>query len=137
MSICYGMKDGKLQFYEMEYEEPKQESEQESGIPVSDNYGLNPSIEICTICGKDIGIVLFGKLENDKKAPKEVCLGNLCDNCKKKLEENNNVILIEINELHYPTGKYCIISKLCLNSEYIKDDSNILYIPEQTFKQLI
>jgi hypothetical protein len=38
-------------------------------ITLSKNYGLNPSIIICPICGKDIGIALFGHIKGDKEAP--------------------------------------------------------------------
>lgn len=32
-------------------------------IKLSPNHGLNPSIIICPICGKDVSIALFGRLK--------------------------------------------------------------------------
>lgn len=39
------------------------------GIRVSEKHGVNPSITICPICGKETGIALLGKLKGDKEAP--------------------------------------------------------------------
>lgn len=52
------------------------------GIHLSKKHGVNPSIEICAVCGKGIGVALLGRLKNDAEAPGEVCLGNLCDTCQ-------------------------------------------------------
>lgn len=51
-------------------------------ILLSPNHGLNPSISKCPICHKEIGIILFGKLKEDKQAPMEVEI-ELCEECKK------------------------------------------------------
>lgn len=37
------------------------------GIRVSEKYGVNPSITICPICGKETGIALLGRLKGDEK----------------------------------------------------------------------
>lgn len=47
---------------------------EDNSIQLSEKYGLNPSIEVCLLYGKDIGIILNGKLPNDIEASKEVCL---------------------------------------------------------------
>lgn len=74
-------------------------------ITLSKNYGLNPSIIICPICGKDIGIALFGHIKGDKEAPKYV-QGDLCDECKAKVNDNQCfVVSIDENGMF----KNCII----------------------------
>lgn len=30
------------------------------GLTLSKKYGVNPSVETCTICGKEMSVVLFG-----------------------------------------------------------------------------
>lgn len=62
------------------------------GVRISEKYGLNPSIDTCFICGKEINVILFGtayKDENGKtaKAPKITCTGNICNDCKKIIDE--------------------------------------------------
>lgn len=74
-------------------------------ITLSKNYGLNPSIIICPICGKDIGIALFGHIKGDKEAPKYV-QGDLCDECKAKVNDNQCfVVSVDKNGMF----KNCII----------------------------
>lgn len=41
------------------------------GIRVSEKHGVNPSITICPICGKETSIALLGKLKGDKEAPRK------------------------------------------------------------------
>lgn len=41
-------------------------------IRVSEKHGVNPSITICPICGKETGIVLLGKLKGDEEAPRKL-----------------------------------------------------------------
>lgn len=80
-------------------------------IKLSLNHGLNPSIIICTICGKDTSIALFGRLKGDKEAPKEV-KGDLCDECKKKYIQ---IIEVESKTNREPTGRYTYILKEGIN----------------------
>lgn len=49
------------------------------GITLHPEHGLNPSIEVCMICGEDMGIALLGN--NIKgQAPHHICTGEICDN---------------------------------------------------------
>lgn len=98
-------------------------------ILLSEKHGLNPSIDCCILCGKDIGIVLFGKLENDKEAPKKVCTGNLCDDCLNRLKEEKKRLYINIE-----VGKCAEIPDDCLQQEYldkIEDQRYFLLTDEQ------
>lgn len=71
-------------------------------IILSKKHGVNPSVEICHICGESMSVVLFGsayKDENGKhtEAPREVSLGHVCDRCKKVIEEGG-IFFIETRD---------------------------------------
>ena len=55
-------------------------------ILISPEYGLNPSLIVCPICGKDIGVALNGRIKNDEKAPKTVRDVQPCEKCISDLE---------------------------------------------------
>lgn len=94
----YGMHEGKIQFHTVEVDDVEEDdTEEDDGIILSDNYGLNASLEKCTLCDKHMHIILFGKLKDDMEAPKEVCLGNICEDCFKKLEEAKEILIIKDN----------------------------------------
>lgn len=40
-------------------------------IILSEKHEVNPSITVCPICGKEIGIALLGKLKGDEEAPRK------------------------------------------------------------------
>lgn len=109
-----------------------------SGITISEKHGLNPSIEACFICGKDTGsILLLGKLTGDKEAPKRCVSGNICDKCKKAID-NGYVALIEARM----TGngperleRYAFIKREAINQEAI-GNNNIAYCDTQTMDEI-
>ena len=96
-------------------------------IRLSKEYGVNPSVEQCFVCFKDVGVILFGKINTgkygeDPEAPRKVCLGpnsEPCNECKKHMEMG--VILISIrngeeseegnagNFNPYRTGGWCVV----------------------------
>lgn len=82
------------------------------GIRVSEKHGVNPSITICPICGKETGIALLGKLKGDKEAPMRM-LSDLCDDCVSKLG-NDKIYILAINDQEYGT-KGIIIKRSALN----------------------
>lgn len=82
------------------------------GIRVSEKHGVNPSITICPICGKETGIALLGKLKGDKEAPRKIIL-DLCDDCISKLG-NDKIYILAINDQGYGT-KAIIIERSALN----------------------
>jgi hypothetical protein len=65
------------------------------GIPLSKKHGVNPSVTVCQMCGKDIGLALFGRLEGDAEAPRQVLDPEPCDECKSLMEQG--VMLIEVD----------------------------------------
>lgn len=70
-----------------------------SKVKLSPKHGLNPSIQQCFTCLQDMGVIMFGRLKGDAKAPHRVCLGRdsePCDECKGHMEKG--VILISMDE---------------------------------------
>jgi hypothetical protein len=69
------------------------------GLRLSEQHGVNPSVEQCFVCMKDVGVVLFGQMKGDAEAPRKVCLGpdsEPCDECKGHMEMG--IILISVDE---------------------------------------
>lgn len=99
--------------------------EEDDGIILSEKHGVNPSIEICTICQKDMGIIMFGKLKDDAEAPKQICLGHLCDDCIARLREEKKRIFMEISDYGF-TGRYYIFPDYSITPSVLKDLETIL-----------
>lgn len=65
------------------------------GIVLHPEHGLNPSIELCIVCGEEMGIALLGN--NIKgQAPHHICTGEICDNCKKIIDMTEVVLLSKL-----------------------------------------
>lgn len=101
------------------------------GIRLSEKHGVNPSLECCLLCGKEMGIVLFGKLRGDAEAPKQVCTGSICDDCKKELEDNKLRCFVSPTE-----GKYIKLPDNCLSKDYLERvrDTRLIFLPPDNFK---
>lgn len=82
------------------------------GIRVSEKHGVNPSITICPICGKETGIALLGKLKGDKEAPMRM-LSDPWNDCVSKLGDDK-IYILTINDQGYGT-KAIIIERSALN----------------------
>lgn len=81
-------------------------------IRLSEKHGVNPSITICPVCGKDTGIAILGRLKGDEEAPRKI-IGDLCDDCISKLG-NDKIYILAINDQGYST-KGIIIERSALN----------------------
>lgn len=77
-------------------------------IILSEKHGVNPSITVCPICGKEIGIALLGKLKGDKEAPRYI-QGDICDECKARVADNK-CFVIAVGE-DQCLKRYVIVSK--------------------------
>ena len=86
-----------------------------SGIIVSEKHGVNPSVSQCFFCGKDVGLVLFGKMKGDKEAPKKcgVIDDTPCHECEKYMKLGVIFISIKDDETDmdnpYRTGKFSVV----------------------------
>jgi hypothetical protein len=79
-------------------------AEEDNGITLSENHGVNPSIQKCFLCQEDMGVVLFGQLKPsrdipDPEAPREVCLGPDSEPCTKCQDlMGHGIIVISVDE---------------------------------------
>lgn len=80
----------------------------EKGIILSKEHGLNPSVMVCPICGKETSIALLGKLKGDKEAPRYI-QGDICDKCKARVADNK-CFVISVGE-DQRLKRYTIVSK--------------------------
>lgn len=79
---------------------------------------------------------MFGKLKDDVEAPKQVCIGHLCEECISKLKEENKKVFMEISDCGF-TGRFCILPECAINPEVLKDlDGVITYLSEEAFSAL-
>jgi len=84
------------------------------GILLSEKHGVNPSVEQCFFCMKEFGLILFGRMNGDAEAPRIVCRGDSCDECRGLMKKG--VIFISVDEARstdlnnpYRTGGWCVI----------------------------
>lgn len=110
----------------------------EVGITISEKHGLNPSIEACFICGKDTGsILLFGRQKDDKEAPRRCVSGNICDKCKKAIDDGYVALIEARMTSNGPErlGRYAFIKRESINREAI-GNNNIAYCDTQTMDEI-
>lgn len=110
----------------------------DEGITLSEKHGLNPSLEVCLVCRKDMGIVMFGQLKDDVEAPKQVCLGHLCDECTTKFKSEHKKILLETTE-YGPTGRYYVFPEGGgILPEILEEIGNhiVVLVEEEAFRRI-
>lgn len=105
-------------------------------LRLSKEYGLNPSLLVCPICGKDVGIALLGA-NGGKKAHYQMTSIELCNDCKQKVKEGNTFILSAKQTLEgiKPTGAYILVPNECLNVPI--SPKGIYFMEEFEFNKLI
>lgn len=77
-------------------------------VTLSKKHGLNPSITVCPICGKEEDIALLGHIKGDKEAPRYI-QGDICDECKARVADNK-CFVISVDE-DQRLKHYTIVSK--------------------------
>lgn len=103
------------------------------GRTFSPQYGANPSITKCFICGKEYGLALFGRLKGDAQAPREIVDG-LCPDCQKVID-NGGVFIIEVEKQEinpYRTGRLIAVKKEAVNIP----NNGILFCTKEDFEQI-
>lgn len=111
-------------------------------IQVSEKHGLNPTMCLCPICKKEIGIAILGKLKGDVEAPKYIVGRELCDECKKQVA-NGKMFFIEVftsftGEIVRHTGRVVSMSKEDAK-QLLKDDEiaiGYIYVKQNDFEHL-
>ena len=71
-------------------------------------HGLNPSMVICPICGKEESVAILGYIKGDKEAPRYI-QGDICDECKARVADNK-CFVISVGE-DQRLKRYTIVSK--------------------------
>jgi hypothetical protein len=66
-----------------------------ASLRLSEKYGLNPSVLVCFICGKDSGVALLGN-NGGREAPRRMLDQRPCPECAEWMEQG--VILISVRE---------------------------------------
>lgn len=106
-------------------------AKKDKGIRLSPKHGLNPSLIVCALCGKETGaIALLGKIgkgKKDQEAPKHISDGNICDDCKNKLEEEKVRCFVDIG-----TGRYAKVPDSSISPEYLAKVKDLRWIPQPT-----
>ena len=80
-----------------------------ASITVSKEYGVNPTVETCAICGKEMGVALLstGYKVNGKtaEAPHKMCLGNVCDECEGVIKQGG-IFIVEVRDGESESNPY-------------------------------
>ena len=116
------------------------------GIRLSKEFGVNPSVDTCFICGKETSVVLFGTSYKDKngktaEAPRNVCTGDICNNCKQIIEEGG-IFFIAIKDGEsrnnpYRTGQFAAVKEEAVQRMFPDFPyKKINYIEESAYKQI-
>lgn len=111
------------------------------GIPVSQKYGVNPTMLICPVCHHETGgLALLGKLKADAEAPRYSLDSQPCDDCKGVIEAGG-VMLIEVKD--GSTGPnpertgYVIGVKAGVIDEDAVDARRVGFMPESVMKEMM
>lgn len=85
-------------------------------VRLSPRHGVNPSIDQCFFCMKDVGVALLGHLKDDAQAPRCTCFNmDPCAECAEFMKRG--IILISVandsedNTNPYRTGGWCVITE--------------------------
>lgn len=101
-------------------------------ITLSPKHGVNPSLEVCFICGEETGSVLLPGLldKDDSEAPRHMMTGNVCDRCKKVMEEG--VFFIEVDPARttdpkrpYRTGRIIAVKDQAIRDTFDEEAAEI------------
>lgn len=79
-------------------------------LRLSQKHGVNPSVEKCFLCGEAKRVVLFGRLREDKEAPREVVITQEpCDKCKDYMKQGVILISTKDDDRDYRTGGWVVL----------------------------
>lgn len=95
------------------------------------SFGVNPTIPICFVCGKEKNeTVLLGNSYRNK-APKNMCLNDEpCDQCKEYMKQGIILISVKDNDKDCRTGNWCVIKEESFIKIFGKTKSRIVFIAD-------
>lgn len=117
-----------------------------SGIRLSPQHGINPSISVCFFCQKDKNeLVLPGLLKGDAEAPhRAVWNKEPCDECKGFMKQG--IILISVDEDKtedfldpYRSGGWCVIKEDAIKRMIVGETANqvlkerVAFVPDDVW----
>lgn len=116
-----------------------------SGIRVSKQYGVNPSLLICPICGESSSIALFGTSYKDAngktaEAPRQMMDRCPCQKCQQVINDGG-IFIIECKDRPsnpanpYRTGRLVAIRRSAVNPEIVGNHP-ALYMEETQFSEM-
>lgn len=120
-----------------------------SGIKLSPQHGLNPSMGICYYCNEESGeIIIPGRLKGDAEAPRAaIWHKDPCPKCAKWMEQG--IILISVcndadSKDHdpYRTGGWCVVTENAIQRMLTADAAEGLckarwaFVPDETWDGL-
>lgn len=109
------------------------------GITLSEKHGLNPSMILCLICGKDIGVAMNGRLKDDAQAPRFIKTGDICEDCKSLIDKGYVAMLevkneaTSINDAEF-TGRSLFVNGSVLPEE---ETSKVMFCNVKEFNYLM
>ncbi len=119
-------------------------------ITLSDKHGVNPSLMQCFVCGKDVGVALFGRMKGDQEAPRRVCLDQEpCDACREFMKLG--IILISVDgerskddlKNPYRTGGWVVVTedyirRTVTEPELLKQtlEARVAFLPDEVWNAL-
>jgi hypothetical protein len=106
--------------------------DKEGSIRLSSKFGVNPSIEVCFVCGEDIGVVLCGYIKGDVEAPKKMVVNRTpCKNCCELMQLGIVMISVKDGEQSEDnpkrTGGWVVV----------KDEAIKKVVSEEVFEKMV
>jgi hypothetical protein len=115
----------------------------ENSIRLHKEFGVNPTILKCFLCGEDKNEIALLGASYKGQAPMHMCIDQTpCDKCKEYMKQG--VILISVRDGEsgsdpYRTGGWCVVKREAMTN--IIDDPKLLekgamFVPDPVWKQL-
>lgn len=117
-------------------------------IPLHPKYGLNPSLDLCPICGAETGVALLGNACKEEAPRQGIYSNQPCDKCGNAMKQG--VMFIEVRDGEegkpnpYRTGRIAAIKDEAVKN--IVNDKDLLesilksrqaFVPKSVFRHLI
>lgn len=107
-----------------------------STLRLSREHSLNPSVEKCSLCGNDMGVVLFGAAYKGE-APRYVSTGHICDRCQSVMD-SGGVFIFEAcgGRVAQRTGRMIALSARARKELFGAEKSNVVHMEHEAFENL-
>jgi len=105
-------------------------------IILSEKHGVNPSLDICPICEKPRGVILFGRLPGDAEAPrKSVSSLFPCDECRTAI--GDGIVCYRAVDKK-PSGPILVLQKDAFHSIFGETpEKGVAFLDAQVFDVLL